>query len=115
WQTVAIAWNLAFFAPCLDSPHQGNGRVEIADYVLSDSEQPGNMSYHSRSGGPFAGVLGLTEPSRVPLYATSDYTESEMSALDLIRLVPGEAVGHGLDIELGTRLRGGLERVPSVP
>jgi hypothetical protein len=114
-ESVAIAWNLAFFAPCLDTPHQGNGRVEIADYILSDSEQPGNMSYHSRSGGPFAGVLGLTEPSRVPLYAKSDYTEAEMSAFDLIRLVPGETVGHRLDIELGTRRRGGLEGVPAVP
>ncbi|MDO5501464.1 MAG: hypothetical protein Q4F67_17480, partial [Propionibacteriaceae bacterium] len=114
-ERIAVAWNLAFFAPCLDTPRQAHGRVEIADYVLSDSEQPGNMSYHSRSGGPFAGVLGLTEPSRVPVYAESDYGEAEMSALDLVRLVPGDAVAHRLDVELGTRVRGGMDRVPTVP
>ena len=113
--TVAVAWNLAFFAPCLATPHQGHARVEIADYILSDSEQPGNMSYHSRSGGPFAGVLGLTTPSRVPLYAAGDYSEADMSALDLVRLIPGDAVGVPLAVELGTRGRNGWDTVPAVP
>ena len=113
-ESVAVAWNLAFFAPCLDTPRQAHGRVEIADYILSDSQQPGNMSYHSRSGGPFAGVLGLTIPSRVPVYAAFDYTESEMSALDLVRLIPD----YGRDlvaVEVGHRLRGGLDPVPAIP
>lgn len=112
--TVAVAWNLAFFAPCLDTPWQARGRVQIADYILSDSEQPGNMSYHSRSGGPFAGVIGLTVPSRVPMYAAGDYTESEMSALDLVALVPA----YGTDLvtaELGSRVRAGWAEVPAVP
>ncbi|WP_425308841.1 arabinosyltransferase domain-containing protein [Ammonicoccus fulvus] len=113
-ESVAVAWNLAFFAPCLDTPRQSHGRVEIADYILSDSQQPGNMSYHSRSGGPFAGVLGLTIPSRVPVYAAFDYTESEMSALDLVRLVPD--FGRDLvAVEVGHRLRSGLDRVPAIP
>lgn len=113
-ESVAVAWNLAFFAPCLDTPRQSHGRVEIADFILSDSQQPGNMSYHSRSGGPFAGVLGLTIPSRVPVYAAFDYTESEMSALDLVRLVPD--FGRDLvDVEVGHRVRGGLDPVPTIP
>lgn len=113
-QQVAIAWNLAFFGPCFATPVQAQGRVAIADYLLSDSRQPGNISYNSRNGGPFAGVLGLTVPSRVPLYARGDYDEPEMSALDLVRLDP--RYGRLADPPVvGERVRTGWEPVPRVP
>ncbi|WP_094460083.1 arabinosyltransferase domain-containing protein [Enemella evansiae] len=111
---VAIAWNLAFFGPCFDTPRESRGRVEIADYLLSDSRQPGNISYNSRSGGPFAGVLGLTVPSRVPVYALDDYSESDMSALDLVRLDPMYGTDAGAPM-LGDRVRNGWDPVPTVP
>lgn len=111
---VAVAWNLAFFAPCLDQPAIHDGRVEIADFILSDSEQPGNMTYHSRSGGPFAGVLGLTEAYRVPIYARDDYTEASITALDLVELVPRFGSEAGTP-ERRDVVRQGWQRTPPVP
>lgn len=113
-KNVAIAWNLAFFGPCFDTPREAQGRVEIPDFVLSDSQQPGNISYNSRSGGPFAGVLGLTAPSRIPLYARGDYDESDMSALDLVRLDPRYGSVAAPPVT-GERVRSGWAPVPRVP
>ncbi|OYO19288.1 hypothetical protein CGZ93_12960 [Enemella dayhoffiae] len=113
-ERIAVAWNLAFFAPCLTAPVEWRGTVEIADYILSDSVQPGNTSYNSRTGGPFAGVLGLTTANRVPLYAPHDYEEWEMEGLDLIRLDPRYGKPPPAAV-MGSRVRSGWDPVPTVP
>ena len=84
--TVATAWNLAFFTPCLDQPAPHPGTVEIPDFILSDSERPGSIAFQSKNGGPFASAIGLREPVRIPLYVPGDHDESALNALDLIEL-----------------------------
>lgn len=84
--TVATAWNLAFFTPCLDQPAPHPGTVEIPDFILSDSERPGSIAFQSKNGGPFASAIGLREPARIPLYVPGDHDESALNALDLIEL-----------------------------
>lgn len=87
---VAFAWNLAFFAPCADQPRLAQGRAERTDFVVSDSQVPGNISYQAKNGGPFAGVLAGSVQRRVPIYAPGDYSESVMNNLDLVEFVRTE-------------------------
>lgn len=110
---IAVAWNLAFFAPCLPQPAIRDGRVDIPTHVLSDSQRPGNMSYASLNGGPFAGVLGLTIPTRVALYAPGDLYSAEIRALDLVELKPAYATE--LTPQRGERERSALADLPAVP
>ncbi|GAB3710854.1 arabinosyltransferase domain-containing protein [Mariniluteicoccus flavus] len=112
---VAIAWNLAFFAPCLQTPRQAHGAVELPRHLLSDSVRPGNMSYTARDGGPFAAARGLTTAVRVPVYSAGDNTEPTITSLELVRL--DRALGDDTiePPEVGTRVRQGWSRLPAVP
>lgn len=87
-RTVATAWNLAFFTPCLRQPVESGGRVEIPELVLSDSERPGSIAFSAKNGGPFASVIGLRTPVRVPVHAAFDDSEKVINDLDLVRLDP---------------------------
>ena len=111
--TVATAWNLAFFTPCLTQPAEQSGTVEIPDYVLSDSERPGSIAFSAKNGGPFASALGLRTPVRVPIYAPGDHEESALNALDLIALTD-EAPRRRVAPQQSERLRWGTTPGPAV-
>lgn len=98
---VAFAWNLAFFAPCADQPRLARGRAERTDFVVSDSQVPGNISYQAKNGGPFAGVLAGSIQRRLPLYAPGDHGESVMNNLDLVQFVRPDEIVNPTSKEVG--------------